>query len=582
MFEQLLFRAQQRAGRPHRGASRTPRLEALEDRIVPAADAVLEWNAIALDAVKSDYAVGVKPQQVGPTHTSRALAIVQAAVFDAVNSIDGSYQPYLTAVQAAPYASIEAAVAQAAHDTLSALYPNFKAFFDADLSADLAKIAPKRAAAGAAVGQAVASAILAARANDGSATDPPYTPISGPGYWQPDPLHPTQKALSPGWGDVTTFVVPDGEFAHPPAPPDLTSADYTAAYAEVKSVGGDGIITPTSRTAEQTTIGIFWGYDGSPNLGVPPRLYNQIATVIANQQHNSEIENARYFALINLAMADGGIGCWDGKYDFNFWRPITAIRAGDTDGNPDTVPDANYTPLGAPADNGNGTNFTPPFPAYTSGHATFGSAAFKSIADFYGTDNIHFSFMSDEFNGVTKDQNGIVRPVVTRSWDTLSQAIEENGQSRIYLGIHWKFDKVEGIRQGSAIADYVFNHALLPVKHGHSSVGGGAASGDAHLGGNSVTVGAPSSLSGLQGTSAITVSGLLASAVSSGHVVVTSTNHDVAPPRSSGPEHVFNTTSARDSHQGASPVGQPQKIANLGSTAHLDKLFSTADLFGTL
>src|SRR5262249_25040897 len=153
--------------------------------------------------------------------------------------------------------------------------------------------------------------------------------------------------------------------------------------------------------------------------------------------------NARLFALIDIGLADAGICCWDAKYDHNFWRPVTGIRAADTDGNDGTAPDTGWTPLGAPADNGGGTHFTPPLPAYASGHATFGGTLFRTLADFYGRDDIHFSFASDEFNGKTVDQNGVVRPVVTRSFDSFSQAAEENGQSRIYLGIHWSFDKVE-------------------------------------------------------------------------------------------------------------------------------------------
>jgi hypothetical protein len=253
-------------------------------------------------------------------------------------------------------------------------------------------------------------------------------------------------------GDVANF--------QEPPPPALNSPAYTAAYNELIALGGDGTTTATSRTAEQTQIGIFWAYDGQPGLGTPPRMYNQIAQVIANKMGNTEMQNARLFALINLAMGDAGMASWDTKYIDNFWRPITAIRAGANDGNPDTQGDPQWAPLGAQADNGNGTNFTPPFPAYTSGHATFGGAVFRTIADFYGTDKISFDFMSDEFNGHTVDANGNVRPVVVRHFDTLSQAMEENGQSRIYLGIHWAFDKTAGIDQGTRIADYVFNHTL--------------------------------------------------------------------------------------------------------------------------
>ena len=167
-------------------------------------------------------------------------------------------------------------------------------------------------------------------------------------------------------------------------------------------------------------------------------------------------------------MADGGIQCWDTKYAYDFWRPVIAIRAANTDGNPLTTRDADWTPLGAPRSNDpGGTNFTPPFPAYTSGHATFGAAMFRTLADFYGRDDITFSFTSDEFNGMTRDQNGAVRPVVTRTFHSFSQAAEENGQSRIYLGIHWSFDKVMGIQAGNAIADYVVGNLLCPRTHEH-------------------------------------------------------------------------------------------------------------------
>jgi hypothetical protein len=193
--------------------------------------------------------------------------------------------------------------------------------------------------------------------------------------------------------------------------------------------------------------------------------------VIAQQRGNSEIDNARLFAMVNVAMADAGIASWDTKFLENFWRPVTAIREADAgtgptglgDGHPSTVGDVNWTPLGAPNNNGGGTNFTPPFPAYTSGHATFGAAAFGAIREFYGTDDVAFTLGSDEFNGVTRDQNGQVRPVRTRSYDSLSEAIEENGASRIYLGIHWRFDMERGIDQGTAIAEYVADHFVKEV-----------------------------------------------------------------------------------------------------------------------
>ena len=192
---------------------------------------------------------------------------------------------------------------------------------------------------------------------------------------------------------------------------------------------------------------------------------------IGDQTRLSPVELARLLALANVAMADAAISCWESKYHYDLWRPITGIRESDPgtgptglgDGNAATVGDLTFTPLGAPASNLNGPNFTPPFPSYPSGHATIGGALFQTIRRFYGTDNIAFTFVSDEFNGVTKDRNGNVRPYMPRHFSNLLQAEEENGQSRIYLGIHWRFDKTQGIAQGQRIADYVFDHVFAPL-----------------------------------------------------------------------------------------------------------------------
>jgi hypothetical protein len=217
-------------------------------------------------------------------------------------------------------------------------------------------------------------------------------------------------------------------------------------------------------------MGTYWGYDGTPALGAPPRLYNQIAMTIARRMNTDldVVRLARLLALVNVAMADAAIAIWESKFKYKLWRPIAGIREADEgtgpsglgDGNPDTIGDPTFTPLGAPASNLIGPNFTPPFPAYPSGHAGLGAALFQTLRRFYGTDRIAFEFVSDEYNGVTRDNRGNVRPRTSRVFKSLSQAEQENGQSRIYLGIHWSFDKTAGITQGRRIANYVVDHAF--------------------------------------------------------------------------------------------------------------------------
>jgi hypothetical protein len=262
-----------------------------------------------------------------------------------------------------------------------------------------------------------------------------------------------QSAWGPGWGLVDTFALISGDQFLPPHPPAMTSAQYAASFNEVKALGGDGVNTPTSRTPEQTQIGNFWAYD-RPGTGTPPALYNQVAQVIAANHNNTPVENARLFALVNLAQADAGITSWDCKYKEDLWRPITAIRRAGDDGNADTEADATWTPLGAPGNGSTIPNFTPPFPAYVSGHATFGAAAFRAVARFYGTDTMNFTLNSDELPGVT------------RSFTSLTQAAAENARSRIYLGIHWNFDDVEGRGLGVKVGDWVFDHVARPRDHG--------------------------------------------------------------------------------------------------------------------
>jgi PAP2 superfamily len=448
----------------------------------PGLEILHRWNKIAIDASGLDHTPVASGEsrtfgeQLGPGRASRAIAIVHIAMFDAYNAIDQSAHSFTHfTMPRGPFAP-NAAVAQAAHDTLAALFPSQSPSFDARLNEDLGAIknATERAN-GIELGKRAAAAILAARVNDGAEEGEPklgdgWTTSDQPGHWRQDPISQSPVALGAHWGACKTFVLTSGAQFRLPAPPGMTSAVYTAAYNEVKRLGGDGVTTPTERTADQTFIGTFWAYDGTPSLCAPPRLYNQIVVTIADQTNLTAAQFARLLALTNVAMADAAMAAWDSKFYWDYWRPITGIRESDVgtgpsgqgDGNPDTVGDPNFRPLGAPASNLTGPNFTPPFPSYPSGHATIGGALFEVLRRFYNTDHLPFTFVSDEFNGVTRGNDGQVRPYMPRRFELLSDAESENARSRIYLGIHWDFDATDGIALGREVGGYVFDHAFRP------------------------------------------------------------------------------------------------------------------------
>lgn len=447
---------------------------------------LVHWNEIAINSSGLDHTpvpLGdprIFGEQLGPARASRAIAIVHVAIFEAVNAIKGGYQSYVGVPRVNASTSVDAAIAQAAHDTLNALFPSQAAACTALLVQDLARMKNgQQKEAGIALGHLAAVATLALRANDHSQHAEPIVGVdfitsNDPGKWRQDPISLIPLALGAHWGEVTPFVLESASQFRTPPPPAMNSPEYAAAFDEVKRVGGDGITTPTERTPAQTEIAIYWAYDGTPSLCAPPRLYNQIAVQIAGQMGSDFIETARLLALLNLSLADGGVSSWESKYFYQLWRPITGIREADVgtgptglgDGNPATVADATFSPLGAPASNLTGPNFTPPFPAYPSGHAVFGGALFETLRNFYGRNDIAFTFVSDELNGVTAGNDGFPRTLSPRSFTSLSQAEEENGQSRIYLGIHWSFDKTEGIAQGRRVADYVFEKAFTPLRGG--------------------------------------------------------------------------------------------------------------------
>ena len=371
----------------------------------------------------------------------RIMAITQAAVYDSVNALDRTHEVYLVDALAHPKASREAAVAAAAHRAAvlyRPLYPAQAAALDAKLTASLATIPDGKAEDdGVALGRSVADQILALRQNDGSGVVlPPYLGSTEPGQWRPTPPA-NLPGLLPGLADVTPFAMTSNDQFRPAAPPALDSAAYTAAFNEVKELGS---ATSATRTADQADIARFWA-NGAGTAAANGHL-NLLAQIVAQQQGNTLEENARLFAALNIAMADAVISCWDAKYEFSFWRPVTGIREAANDGNPDTAADAGWTPL----------LVTPNFPAYTSGHSTVSGAAAAVLADFFGTDNVAFTLPS---------QNPAI---AARSYTSFSQAAEESAVSRLYGGIHWSFDNNVGLTAGTAVGEYVVANFLRPVE----------------------------------------------------------------------------------------------------------------------
>jgi membrane-associated phospholipid phosphatase len=448
------------------------------------------WNQIALETTAIDH---VPPPenaseddrrkrllQPGPHRSSRAMAIVHVAMFEAVNAVQPRRFSSLTGLASvtAP-TSANVAVATAAHRSLVALFPGQKPELDALLAADLANVfdSDSEQAAGKTLGESAAATILALREADGSKHEEPqvglgYPATSEAGKWQPDPIGGLTVALGAHWHGVKPFALVKADQFRPSPPPTLTDETYSRAFKEVKRLGGDGVKSATERRDFETFQGIFWAYDGTPALCAPPRLYNQVVrTVLLDraEKHRPKpisVEElgvqdvARLFALVNLGMADAAISAWEAKYHYRFWRPVTGIRAAATDSNSETQPDLLWTPLGAPASNAPGPNFTPPFPAYPSGHAVFGGTIFQVMRK-YWKDNTQFVFRSDEFNGSNRDPlSAEPRPDLPQAFVSFGHPEYDNARSRIYLGIHWQFDADAGIAQGNQIADFVYKRVF--------------------------------------------------------------------------------------------------------------------------
>lgn len=405
------------------------------------ADDVTEWN-------ETLYRSAIMTNPVAnPLVTSRMAAIYSAAVFDAVNGIEGRYAPIHVTPAAAPGASKRAAAVQAAYASLLLLqpvttYPSLKAVLDSRRAASLALIAasPHESSAGIAAGiawgQTVADAIFAWRSTDGfTPPPPPFVGGTAVGQWRPTP-----PAFAPGAGVQFSYMTPwvltsPGQF-HPAGPPELTSARYAADFNETKSMGR---ATSTLRTADQTVAAWFW------NSTTPGYLWNRVAVSLleedSHRYRRSLLRSARVLALLNLAIADAAIACWEAKYSFVFWRPITAIPLADTDGNPATDADPTWTPIFA----------TPAHPEYPSGHSTLSGAAGEVLARFFG-----------EHTRITLDSDQL--PGVTRSFRGFGRALEEVKEARIFAGIHFRSACDDGQAIGVAVAHEVLSQAAQPLR----------------------------------------------------------------------------------------------------------------------
>jgi hypothetical protein len=404
---------------------------------VARADAVTDWNLIASNSIVTTAG---QPPAVAPL----SFAIVQGAVYDAVNAIDQEgHQPYLVAPPANPWDSKEAAVAAAAHATLAWLFPGqagaLQTTYD-NYVAPLPDSPPGSKAAGKAVGEAAAAAMIAARTNDGRFGPAPALLPEGPGVWRPTP--PNFAADPAPWiGNVVPFLVPDAAMLRTKGPNELTSRAYEKDYDEVKSVGSR---TSTTRTADQTEAAIWWQATGAFWFGV--------IRGISADRGVGLIDNARLFAATSLAYGDGFIGCYNDKYYWQFWRPIAAIRAGDTDGNPRTDGDPNWTPLFDPATVQGGPPLaTPPFPDHPSAHSCGSSAIVNATQDFFETDKLPFSAFSP-------------RTGTTRSFERLSDALDEVINARVWGGIHFRTADEQGAKLGKEVAHYARLHYFQPTR----------------------------------------------------------------------------------------------------------------------
>jgi membrane-associated phospholipid phosphatase len=392
------------------------------------ADVVTDWNQIMFQAALA--------AKTSPLDMSRNAAIVQGAVYDAVNGIDRSYTPLHVKPAAPRKASPDAAAIQAAYASLVRLYPTQQSTFDAQRAASLAAVLGKghgheRQEAvedGIQWGQQVADAIWAWRSTDGfSPAPPPFLGGTNVGEWRPTPPG-FAPGIGPQYAHMTPWVIQAPWQFRPGGPPALTSARYAEVFNETKSMGS---LSSATRTADQTLASIFW------NSSTASFYWNRIALFLGAERHTTLAENALVLAALNIAMADAGIACWEAKYYYVAWRPVTAIRLADSDGNPATIEDPSWTPL----------LVTPAHPEYPSGHSTFSAAAATVLAHYFGKNS---SFIVDSD----------VLPGVVRSFPNFSAAVAEIVDARVFAGIHFRTACDDGQATGTEVAKYVLHNAF--------------------------------------------------------------------------------------------------------------------------
>jgi hypothetical protein len=408
------------------------------------ADVLNDWNVIA-----QNQTLQLRPTAHGQM---RGIAMVQGAVYDAVNAIDRSHQAYLLDVNALgtqPWASLDAAIATAAHHVLVAIVPSAQiAGLDAAYNATLAGIPDGPLEDdGVEAGEAAAAAMLAARQDDGFLA--PFTFVIGldPGDWRPvgfslDPPAPGALDPDPWVGNLKPFLIKSPSQFRSEGPNPLTSGAYAEDFNEVKEIGS---LTSTTRTADQTTAAIFWQFSPVP-------LWNRLVRDLSSAYNVNTIDEARFLAMVNLAGADAAIACWNDKYYWNFWRPRAAIREADTDGNPATVADPTWESLFHPSTPTTPPLSTPPFPDHPSGHGCLSGAVLHTAQDFFGTDKVAFDAHSGRFPG---------QP---RHFERFSLALKEIIDARVWGGIHFRTADVQGTVIGKNVADWLRTHYFQHVR----------------------------------------------------------------------------------------------------------------------